>query len=314
METAAALHGDPRLVSLATQFNLKNQTDGLLEIVAGPFGNEVRDRALAFLLLNENDSNALVKLHENAATRTLLARNGSTRALDFLLPILQESDISSNERQNLVNLLCTKKKTSEALLKMVLESPSPNDSEIALYASQTLAQTPWTELMDGFLALIPPSANSEPVQQIDLPALLAQSGNVVSGRQIFRSPEFTCVNCHVAEKVGNDFGPGLSEIGKKLGKDALYDAILNPSAGISFDYEGWNITLNSGDEITGIVLSRTETHWSVKNLLGQIQEIPIADIFEKQKMSTSLMPAGLGALLGPEKLVDLVAYLSTLGK
>jgi len=315
LETAVALRGDPRLVELVSRFKLPNQSKAILEIATGSFDDTIRDQAINLLLSHEQDNVSLRELGDSSSIRTLLARNGTSKALDLLIPQLQRLNSSQEEKRTLITILCSKRTSAESLYTKLSANEQSADKEIIQLALAALQQTPWNQLRAKYGLLAPKSSEADQSSSlIDLEALLTRSGSVDKGRQIFRAPEFTCVNCHVAEKVGNDFGPGLSEIGKKLGKDALYDAILNPSAGISFDYEGWNITLNSGDEITGIVLSRTETHWSVKNLLGQIQEIPIDDIFEKQKMSTSLMPSGLGALLGPEKLVDLVAYLSTLGK
>ena len=41
-----------------------------------------------------------------------------------------------------------------------------------------------------------------------------------------------CSKCHQINGTGTDFGPNLSEIGAKLAKKALYETILDPSAGI----------------------------------------------------------------------------------
>ena len=53
--------------------------------------------------------------------------------------------------------------------------------------------------------------------------------------------------------VGINFGPGLSEIGDKLDKKALYQAILEPSAGISMGFEGWEVTLKDKSKFVGII-------------------------------------------------------------
>ena len=49
-------------------------------------------------------------------------------------------------------------------------------------------------------------------------------GDAKHGVEIFNN----CVICHRIGENGIDFGPNLSEIGTKLGKDAIYEAILSP--------------------------------------------------------------------------------------
>ena len=49
----------------------------------------------------------------------------------------------------------------------------------------------------------------------------------------------TCIQCHQVNGLGKEVGPNLSEIGKKLTKQALFESILYPSAGISHNFETW---------------------------------------------------------------------------
>jgi len=57
--------------------------------------------------------------------------------------------------------------------------------------------------------------------------------------------------------------PDLSEIGTKLGKDALLEAILEPSAGISFGFEAFDFALKDGDDAYGLIAARRQRKsWS----------------------------------------------------
>ena len=58
---------------------------------------------------------------------------------------------------------------------------------------------------------------------------------------------------------GFDFGPELTEIGSKFPKEGLLESIVDPSAGISFGFEGWNLKMKDGSEMAGIITSKTET-------------------------------------------------------
>ena len=73
-----------------------------------------------------------------------------------------------------------------------------------------------------------------------LTELIALTPNVNNGKTVFAK---TCALCHQVENEGFSFGPALTEIGSKLPKEGQLEAILQPSAGISFGYEGWELTM-----------------------------------------------------------------------
>ena len=109
-------------------------------------------------------------------------------------------------------------------------------------------------------------------------------------------------------------GPQLSEIGTKLGKDALYQSILDPSSGISFGFEAWNIQLKNDDELFGLITSETGDELTVKTQAGVITKVKKSEIAKRQKLSSSLMPVGLQLTMSTQELVDLVEYLASLKK
>jgi len=122
-----------------------------------------------------------------------------------------------------------------------------------------------------------------------------------------------CLGCHVVNGKGVNFGPGLSEIGSKFGKDGLYMAILMPDAGVSFGYEGFMVKTKSGQRGIGIITSETEADLELKMMGGMVNSFKKSDIIEKKKMDKSLMPS-LHASMNEQELVDLVEYLTTLKK
>jgi len=114
--------------------------------------------------------------------------------------------------------------------------------------------------------------------------------------------------------VGINFGPNLSEIGSKLSAEAMYTAILQPSAGISFGFEGYIFKLKNGTQLLGYIASQTEDEITVKMIGGQSQKVKKSEIASKSDYGKSLMTEGLPQAMGQQKLVDLVAYLATLKK
>jgi putative heme-binding domain-containing protein len=144
----------------------------------------------------------------------------------------------------------------------------------------------------------------EPVEK-----LVKLSGDAASGNKVFIA---YCTSCHRVNNTGINFGPDLSEIGTKLSKEALYTAILKPSAGISFGYEGYIFKLKNGSQLTGYIASQTENEITIKMPGGQSQTYKKAGIVNKTDYGKSLMTEGLPQAMGQQKFVDLVEYLSTL--
>lgn len=145
--------------------------------------------------------------------------------------------------------------------------------------------------------------------EIDVKTLLTKTGSVESGKTIAAG---YCLSCHVVGNEGVDFGPGLTLIGDKLSKEALYNSILNPSEGMGFGYETQLVKFKDGKEIQCIVNSKTEIDLIVKLVGSGEQTIyKLADIESVTQLDQSLMPK---FPLNQTELVDLVSYLQTLKK
>ena len=119
----------------------------------------------------------------------------------------------------------------------------------------------------------------------------------------------SCIWVHPGEPVFEDF---RELVRTKLGKDALYESIIDPSAGISFDYEAWQVNLKNGDEAFGLIISETADEITVKTQTGIVTSYKKIDIESRQKMTMSIMPAGLQQAMPVSDLVDLVEYLASL--
>ena len=138
-------------------------------------------------------------------------------------------------------------------------------------------------------------------------------GNAGNGQKLYATTG-KCNTCHVVNGEGKEVGPNLSEIGAKLSRQAMFESIIFPSAGISHNYEAWTIVLNNGTTQTGLLVSEDGEKMSLKGIDAIVRTIAIKDIDERQKNTISLMPADLAKLLSQEEMVDIVEYLVTLKK
>jgi len=117
----------------------------------------------------------------------------------------------------------------------------------------------------------------------------------------------TCYTCHKVGAVGVEFGPDLSAFGQSQSREAIVEAILQPSKSISHGYEGHTVQTDAGD-IDGVVLSRGDPV-VVLSQHGHLQMIPKSRVKKIQRMRRSLMwpPQSYG--LDAQSLADIVAWM-----
>lgn len=157
----------------------------------------------------------------------------------------------------------------------------------------------------------PKSAAKQPLPPIA--ELVSRTGNAALGMELFKS-KGTCANCHIVSGVGKNVGPDLSEIGSKLSREAMLVSILDPSAGISHNYENYAALTSSGQVINGLLVSRTDDQVVIKDAQGIERAIPGDELEQLKKLETSLMPENIHENLTADELVNLMEYLMTLRK
>lgn len=158
---------------------------------------------------------------------------------------------------------------------------------------------------------LPMAKDQKPLPSID--ELAKRSGTPADGEKLFRGAA-TCSNCHIVKGFGKNVGPDLSEIGSKLTREAMFVAIVDPSAGISHNYESYILQTDSGDVATGLLVSQTEEEIVLKDAQGIERKFPRDEVEEFKKQEKSIMPENLHHNFDEQGLVDLVEYMLTLKK
>jgi putative heme-binding domain-containing protein len=139
-------------------------------------------------------------------------------------------------------------------------------------------------------------------------------GDIAKGRAVFERAEASCITCHRIGDKGVDFGPGLAEIGGKLPKEALYESIISPNAGVSMGFEAWQFTLKDGSAALGIIRSETAEEVILALPGGVTTKVTKGQLAKREKLATSMMPSGLNLTLSKDDLVNLVEYMASLKK
>lgn len=318
LRIAESVHNTPQFVELVRDFNLEGQEAALLEVALRNHSNGIgadaarliaeSDAGLALLQSNLNSDRGEIA----AKTAVLLGNIEDRRAVPLLLDLVTEPDRDLAVRKQAVRALAQTREGATELMALARMDKLP--ASVKLAASMALNRTRWPEIAQSAAELLPlPQAgDAEPLPGID--ELVTRNGNPQKGAEVFASATVACDRCHQVRGQGVDFGPKLSEIGAKLGKDALYEAILDPTAGISFGFEGWQIEFKDGDETAGIVVSETPDELAVKAQTGIVSQYKKSNILRRIPMRTSLMPSGLQQAMSVQDLVDLVEYLASLKK
>ena len=312
-----ATRGTPQFVQLVSQFQIQGQNAGLLEVAAK---NPTDDAGVtaARLVLDAGDlaSVRAMLTGTNAPVAAglvdALGNLGGKRVTEILLPLVGDTPRDVSVRKAAVRALARSQEGAAGVLELAKADKLPND--VRFTATAELNAVRWPELKALAAKLLPPPQGQGTSVLPPVAELLKRPGNAARGAEVFRREAVGCVKCHVVNGDGVDFGPGLSEIGKKLGKDALYESILDPSAGISFGFEAWQIELKNGDELFGLITSDAGEELSVKLVGGAINRVKKTDIARRQQSKLSIMPAGLQQTMTTEELVDLVEYLASLQK
>ncbi len=306
--------GTPQFVEIVRDFKIEEQDAALLEIATGNPASSTGVEAMRLIL---NGPNVELLKQFLAGTNAVnvteaLGNTGENRIVPLLSPIVTDTARDLVLRKQAVRALAQVQAGSAALLKLAEEQKLPAD--LTLTASAALNNVRWDDLRARAADLLPLPQGRDAQPLPPIAELVKLTGDPVNGAAVFRRDTVACNKCHQVNGEGIDFGPGLSEIGTKLGKDALYESILNPSAGISFGFEAWQINLKNGDEAYGLLVSETTDELAIKAAGGIVTRYKKSDVASRTQQKLSLMPAGLQQAMSRQDLVDLVEYLSSLKK
>ena len=186
-------------------------------------------------------------------------------------------------------------------------------SEVRFVVGSALRTNRKDEIRKAAVELFPSpkSLGKEPVPP--LAELLTKTGDAGSGEKVFKTTG-TCANCHQVRGQGKVVGPDLTEIGSKLTREAMLVSILDPSAGISHNFESFSALLESGQVVVGLMVSQTDDKVTLKDAQGIERSMPKSEIEQLKKQEKSLMPDNLIEALSTKDLVDIVEYMLTLKK
>ena len=152
-----------------------------------------------------------------------------------------------------------------------------------------------------------------PSERASLLAEVSRKGDPARGEAVFRRERSQCLKCHAVAGAGGRVGPGLESIGASAPIDYLLDSLVEPAKAVKEGYHATVVATTDGRVLTGLKVRQTESELVLRDAEDREVIIPL-DAVEEQKPAGSLMPAGLTDAMTRGEVVDLVRFLSELGK
>ncbi len=146
-----------------------------------------------------------------------------------------------------------------------------------------------------------------------LAELAVTEGNPARGQAIYQHQALLCQSCHAIRGVGGTVGPDLSSIGASAPVDYLMESLVRPNAAVKEGYQTVNVDTKDGSYFTGIRVQESKEALILRGVVEERIVIPKRTIDQRSE-GRSLMPEGLVDALPRQALLDLVSFLSTLGK
>jgi putative heme-binding domain-containing protein len=308
--------GTEQYLDLVEKFKLREASDELLRLAIEQSDSTLGVKA-AGLLVKLGDRERLKKAiadPDSAKAAKIVSVIGllaDAKTNELVEPLVMSAALPLSIRAAAVTALGRNAPGQKWLLKAVEEGKLPMDLQFAAANALLSSSDEAIRASAGKHLSLPAGAGGEPLPPVA--ELVKRSGDAMRGKELFGSVG-SCAKCHKVRGEGKEVGPDLSEIGSKLSKEAMYVSILDPNAGVSFNYETWLARTLDGTTLSGILVSQTDDAVELKTAEAIVHKLKRDDIEAIKKLPTSLMPADLQKQLQAQDLVDIVEYLALLKK
>ena len=297
----------PRLIEIATADNTpdalrtgaidglarmggRESTDVLQKLSAAPTPANIRHLALAGLAMADlkqavkSAAQMIADGDDNpgAVLSALLGREGAARSLTTALQSVK-----------------VPRDTAKLALRYLQGSTTQDAKLMAIFAQAVGSSTGPTKL------------DAEQMKQT-IDEVLAK-GDAARGELVFRRAETNCYQCHSIAGAGGWLAPDLSSIGATAQLDYLINSVLDPNKDIKDGYDGYLVVTKSGDAYSGIKVLQDSSHLVLRDNDRQALAIPLSEV-KAQRSIGSLMPVGLTDAITHQEFLDLIKFLSELGK
>lgn len=303
-------------LKLLSALQLKGHEDRLVQLLRTNSSPEARAEALNALGSIDYDQLAQVMRmgmnDENAQVR----RTAVT--------LIGDLSMTKEELPAVVNPIFSKGGVGEqqALLQVLAEMPVEK-SEVVL--SEVLQKAARGGIDEAVMLDVMEAASNKDSEMVkkELAALNNQGygpdayaetlygGSWWNGQSVFTSnPTAQCVRCHALNGSGGQVGPPMDDIGNRLTREQILEALIEPSKRIAPGYGSVALTLTNGQEVTGLLEEENEESLVLRTSDAEPLEVAHSRIQTRRNLPSG-MPA-MGKMISKRELRDLIEYLSNL--
>lgn len=233
----------------------------------------------------------------------------SPRKVDLLVSVLRDENTSFIEKQSataalgVINHPASEKVLENQLGKLVAGSL---DSKIHLETIEAAKKIGAAGLQNLISEYQEQKADESLTNQY---SVALYGGNSEQGARIFYNNESAaCVRCHAINGNGGNVGPGLSNIGNRLTRKQLLQAMVEPNARIAPGYGSVSVTLNDGTQIQGVLAESTETQLTIREGDGSNHVLNKKNIAKQVNAPSSMY--SMVDRLDVHQLRDLITFLN----
>jgi putative heme-binding domain-containing protein len=132
-------------------------------------------------------------------------------------------------------------------------------------------------------------------------------GSIDRGRALYTR---LCASCHRFGTEGREVGPDLLAVAGNSA-ERLLQSILDPNAVVLPGFEAYQVALDTGEELDGLIAGDTGPSILFRLSDGSSRSLDRQRIQSLHSSGVSLMPEGLEEGLTPQDLADLIALIRT---
>lgn len=131
------------------------------------------------------------------------------------------------------------------------------------------------------------------------------AGSAARGRELYTR---LCASCHRLGTEGREVGPDLLAVAGNT-TERLLQSILDPNAVVLPGFEAYQVALDDGEELDGLIAGDTGPSLLLRLSDGSTRSLDRQRIQSLHTSGVSLMPEGLEEGLTPQDLADLIAVI-----
>jgi putative membrane-bound dehydrogenase-like protein len=309
-EVLRSMNGTMEYLDLVRRYALTNENQNLLNLIVSGSNSAFARNAVGLLLDLEGIDLVNASITNSDTVKAIKVINalggvGSKQSIDILQNIVLSTSYDDYIGFRAGSWLGASMGGEDKILILLKENKIPE--ELIPYVVDGLKRT-WRKAiyLEAKNYLPHEETRFEKKEIPILKELNALNTDISKGKVVFQNQ---CSICHQVNSEGFEFGPSLSEIGAKLPKEALLEAIIQPSAGISFGYETWQLQMKDGSVYAGIIVNKTESDIELLYPAGIKYNLKASDVKLMKQMQGSMMPAGMHEAMSKQELADMLAYL-----